>query len=54
MMKMTTARAVLLTDIEKMRLNYLVGYGQREDWREYSYLVLGIQQESGDGDGDTL
>ena len=38
-------QGVLLTDIEKIRLNYLVGYGQREDWREYSYLVLGIQKE---------
>ncbi|MGV0036054.1 MAG: DUF3293 domain-containing protein [Candidatus Azotimanducaceae bacterium WSBS_2022_MAG_OTU7] len=37
-------QGVLLTDIEKLRLNYLVGYSQREDWREYSYLVLGIQE----------
>ncbi len=38
-------QGVLLTDIEKLRLNYLVGYSQREDWREYSYLVLGIQED---------
>ena len=38
-------QAVLLTDIEKMRLNYLVGYGQGNDWQEYSYLVLGIDKE---------
>ena len=38
-------QAVLLADIEKMRLNYLVGYGQGNDWQEYSYLVLGIDKE---------
>jgi hypothetical protein len=38
-------QAVLLTDIEKMRLNYLVGYGQGKDWQEYSYLVLGIDKD---------
>jgi hypothetical protein len=38
-------QGVLLTDIEKIRLNYLVGYSQREDWREYSYLVLGIDKD---------
>ena len=38
-------QGVLLTDIEKLRLNYLVGYGQREDWIEYSYLILGIHQD---------
>ena len=27
------------------RLNYLVGYGEREDWREYSYFILGIRRE---------
>jgi hypothetical protein len=38
-------QGVLLTDIEKMRLNYLVGYGQGKDWQEYSYLVLGIDKD---------
>ena len=38
-------QGVLLTDIEKMRLNYLVGYGQLDDWQEYSYLVLGIDKD---------
>ena len=38
-------QAVLLSDIEKMRLNYLVGYGQGNDWQEYSYLVLGIDKD---------
>ena len=38
-------QAVLLTDIEKMRLNYLVGYGQGKDWQEYSYFVLGIDKD---------
>lgn len=38
-------QAVLLADIEKMRLNYLVGYGQGNDWQEYSYLVLGIDKD---------
>ena len=35
----------MLSDIEKLRLNYLVGYGDRKDWREYSYLVLGISAD---------
>ena len=35
----------LLTEIELRRLNYLVGYGEHADWREYSYLILGINQE---------
>jgi hypothetical protein len=38
-------QGVLLTDIEKIRLNYLIGYGQLDDWQEYSYLVLGIDQD---------
>ncbi len=38
-------QGVLLTDIEKIRLNYLVGCGQLDDWQEYSYLVLGIDQD---------
>ena len=38
-------QGMLLTDIEKIRLNYLVGYGQLDDWQEYSYLVLGIVQD---------
>ena len=37
-------QAQLLAEIELVRLNYLVGYGEREDWREYSYLILGIDQ----------
>jgi len=37
-------QAELLYEIEKRRLNYLVGYGERTDWREYSYLILGIAQ----------
>lgn len=35
----------LLTEIEDRRLNYLVGYGELDDWREYSYLVMGISKE---------
>lgn len=35
----------LLSEIEQRRLNYLVGYGERKDWREYSYLVLGIEKQ---------
>jgi hypothetical protein len=35
-------QAELLAEIEKLRLNYFVGWGEREDWREYSYLILGI------------
>jgi len=38
-------QGVLLTDIEKIRLNYLIGCGQLDDWQEYSYLVLGIDQD---------
>ena len=38
-------QGVLLTDIEKIRLNYLIGYGQLDDWQEYSYLVLGIYKD---------
>jgi hypothetical protein len=38
-------QGMLLTDIEKIRLNYLVGYGQLDDWQEYSYLVLGIDKD---------
>jgi hypothetical protein len=38
-------QGALLTEIEKIRLNYLVGYGQRDDWQEYSYLVLGIDKD---------
>ena len=38
-------QGALLTDIETIRLNYLVGYGQGEDWLEYSYLVLGIDKD---------
>lgn len=36
----------LLAEIEAARLNYLVGYGERENWLEYSYLVLGITREA--------
>jgi len=39
-------QAELLGEIEARRLNYLVGYGERKDWLEYSYLVLGINRES--------
>lgn len=39
-------QAELLSEIEAGRLNYLVGYGEREDWLEYSYLVLGISREA--------
>lgn len=35
----------LLSEIEKMRLNYFVGYGEKDDWREYSYLILGIDKD---------
>lgn len=38
-------QAALLSEIEMRRLNYLVGYGERRDWREYSYFILGINQE---------
>lgn len=36
---------VLLSDIEQLRLNYLVGFGEGDDWVEYSYLVLGIEKD---------
>lgn len=39
-------QAALLGEIEAKRLNYLVGHGERKDWLEYSYLVLGINRES--------
>jgi len=35
----------LLSEIEARRLNYLVGYGERGEWREYSYLILGIDRQ---------
>ncbi|MBT4161622.1 MAG: DUF3293 domain-containing protein [Gammaproteobacteria bacterium] len=38
-------QAELLSEIELRRLNYLVAYGERADWREYSYLILGIDRE---------
>ena len=38
-------QAELLNEIEARRLNYLVGHGQRGDWIEYHYLVLGISRE---------
>lgn len=38
-------QANLLFEIEQRRLNYLVGYGERDNWREYSYLILGIQRD---------
>ncbi|MBO6556564.1 MAG: DUF3293 domain-containing protein [Pseudomonadales bacterium] len=38
-------QAALLGEIESKRLNYLVGYGERQDWLEYSYLVLGITRD---------
>ena len=37
----------LLSEIEALRLNYLVGFGERQDWREYSYFVLGASLEAG-------
>lgn len=39
-------QAELLGEIEARRLNYLVGYGERKDWLEFSYLVLGINRDS--------
>lgn len=36
----------LLSEIEALRLNYLVGFGEREDWREYSYFVLGPSMQT--------
>lgn len=43
-------QAELLAEIEQRRLNYLVGEGIHPDgdWREDSYLVLGISQTSAD------
>ena len=38
----------LLDEIEKRRMNYLLGSGERADWREYSYFVLGITREDAD------
>ena len=38
-------QAELLSEIEHRRQNYLVGYGERGEWREYSYLVLGIDRD---------
>ncbi len=38
-------QSALLSEIESLRHNYLVGYGEQGDWREYSYLVLGIARE---------
>mgnify|MGYP001161439751 FL=1 len=38
-------QAALLAEIEMRRLNYLVGYGERRDWREYSFFILGIGHE---------
>ena len=35
----------LLSAIESLRLNYLVGFGERDDWREYSYFILGASRE---------
>lgn len=35
----------LLSAIEELRLNYLVGVGEREDWQEYSYFVLGATRD---------
>lgn len=38
-------QAGLLEAIEQRRLNYFVGWGEHHEWREYSYLVLGIDLE---------
>jgi hypothetical protein len=38
-------QSLLLDEIEHRRLNYFIGYGERADWREYSYFVLGINRE---------
>ncbi len=43
-----TRQARLLAEIEAMRLNYLVGFGEGVDWREYSYLILGIERAAAD------
>lgn len=39
-------QSALLSEIEQLRHNYLVAYGERADWREYSYLVLGISKQN--------
>lgn len=41
-------QAELLSEIEQLRLNYFVGEGVHPsgDWREDSYLVLGIDQSA--------
>lgn len=39
-------QSALLSEIEQLRHNYLVAYGERVDWREYSYLVLGISKQN--------
>lgn len=39
-------QAELLREIEAGWLNYLVGYGERDNWLEYSYLVLGISRDA--------
>ncbi len=36
----------LLSSIEALRLNYLVGSGERDGWREYSYFVLGASMDT--------
>lgn len=43
-------QAELLGEIEALRLNYFVGEGVHPDgdWREDSYLVLGVQQAEAD------
>lgn len=43
-------QAELLTEIEALRLNYFVGEGVHPvgDWREDSYLILGISREDAD------
>ena len=38
-------QSLLLDEIEARRLNYLIGYGEKPDWREYSYFILGIERE---------
>jgi len=38
-------QAALLSEIELRRLNYLVSCGERKNWREYSYFILGINRE---------
>ena len=39
-------QSALLLEIEQLRHNYLVAYGERADWREYSYFVMGISKEN--------